>query len=196
MELDRAHSIKQTAEDTLFSIILTSIAGIFINIGLGLMTIFSNNTNNFLGGVLFILCAVLGFIILPQTIVNHIYPSTISFPKISWLRFLFLYLLIFPFLIYLGGLEKTLFFLLIAICEEYLFRHIILKVLSKKNSIFISAIIGSLIFSIILHSNYSIIDNLLVRMPFSLIFYYASIKYKLQDAIMLHWLYNIIANII
>lgn len=196
MELNRSHNIKQKSEDVLCSIIFTVVAGIFINLGLSMMTIFSESSYNFIGVLLFILCAVLGFIIIPEKIAKYIYKEIDFSINLNGKRTIVILLLFLPTTIYLGGVEKSLFFLLIAICEEYLFRHILLNILSKRNSVLVASILGSLIFATVLHSNYNILDNLLIRMPFSLIFYYAAIKYKLQDAIMLHWMYNIITTIL
>lgn len=197
MKVNRAYNIKLKGENIVYSVVMTIIAGIFINIGLGLMVLYADQSYGYIGILLFILCAVFGFILLPQFITNRIYGKyflSLNREMINIKRAIILGIIILSAGLYIGGLKKTIFFLLIAVCEEYLFRHIIFKVLSNENSVFWAVILGSVIFATILHSNYNIIDNLLVRMPFSLLFYFVAIKYKLQDAIAFHWIYNILVT--
>lgn len=197
--MDRAYNIKAKIEPIIYSIVLAILAGIFVNIGLMMLTVNTTTTYNMIGFITFIICAVSGFIIIPTLITNRIYGKNIlkrSQGIIDLRRSIVLFILICPLGYYLGGLEKTIFFLLIAICEEFLFRHIIFNVLKNDNTVFMATFIGSIIFATILHANYNLIDNLLIRAPFSMIFYYLTQRYKLQDAIGFHWIYNIIVTTI
>lgn len=195
MEIINKYKMKM--ESIIYAVVMTIIAGVFTNMGLALMLPYVESSYRYIGFLLFALCLISGFIIIPKLITDKIFsPNLLKFNlnMINKNRTVILFIFITLIGTYVGGIDKTIFFLLIALCEEYLFRHTIFKVLSEDNSIFWSAIIGSLIFAVILHSNYGIIDNLLVRMPFSLIFYYVAIKYKLQDAVAFHWIYNILVT--
>lgn len=55
-----------------------------------------------------------------------------------------------------------------------------------------SILIGSLLFALIMHLNGNLFINLLTKFPFSIILYYLTNKYRLQDAVIVHWLHNVL----
>lgn len=82
--------------------------------------------------------------------------------------------------------------LVIATSEEFLFRYVIFRILQKDMSLLQTIVVNSLIFALVLHLNYSLVDNLLLRFPFSVALSYISYKFGLQYSIASHWLYNLV----
>ncbi|WP_240622778.1 CPBP family intramembrane glutamic endopeptidase [Staphylococcus delphini] len=89
-------------------------------------------------------------------------------------------------------MEEIIHPFVVATCEEYLFRGLFFSLLLTKFSKFKSIIIGSLIFSLLLHLNGNFIENLLIKLPTSVILYIIREKIGLQESIVVHWLYNLI----
>lgn len=81
--------------------------------------------------------------------------------------------------------------LVVAICEEFLFRVFILKILQESFSKRQSIIIGSILFGLLLHINGDFIANLLLKVPSGFLLYYLSDRFGLHSAIAYHWLHNI-----
>ncbi|MEX2947625.1 CPBP family intramembrane glutamic endopeptidase [Staphylococcus warneri] len=86
----------------------------------------------------------------------------------------------------------TFYFLCVAIGEEYLFRHIIYKILSKEFNILLISIIGSILFAFLLHLNEPFLINLVNRFPSSIILYLIRYKINLNFSIITHWIYNLL----
>lgn len=86
--------------------------------------------------------------------------------------------------------------MVISMCEEFLFRFVIYKVLRNNYSRLWSIIIASLLFGILLHLNYPMIDNLLIRTPLGILFSILATKFGLEYAIGGHWIYNLYQSII
>ncbi|WP_238393497.1 CPBP family glutamic-type intramembrane protease [Staphylococcus saccharolyticus] len=80
----------------------------------------------------------------------------------------------------------------IALAEEFLFRKVIFNILLKNFSLIIPIFIGSLLFELILYLNESLISNLLIRFPSSIILYVIRYKFKISFSIIIHWIYNIL----
>lgn len=81
--------------------------------------------------------------------------------------------------------------LIVAVCEEFLFRFFILTILLEAFSRRQAIIIGAFLFGILLHINGSILENLLIKVPSGFLLYYLSERFGLQAAIAYHWLHNI-----
>ncbi|PWZ34846.1 CPBP family intramembrane metalloprotease, partial [Staphylococcus pseudintermedius] len=92
-------------------------------------------------------------------------------------------------LFYSVKMEEIIHPFVVATCEEYLFRGLFFSLLLTKFSKFKSIIIGSLIFSLLLHLNGNFIENLLIKFPTSVILYIIREKIGLQESIVVHWLY-------
>ncbi|WP_338112906.1 CPBP family intramembrane glutamic endopeptidase [Staphylococcus felis] len=80
---------------------------------------------------------------------------------------------------------------IVATCEEFLFRGIFFSLLLCKFSKFKAILIGSLIFSLLLHLNGNFIENFIIKFPASIILYLIRDKLGLQESIVVHWLYNL-----
>lgn len=81
--------------------------------------------------------------------------------------------------------------LIIATSEEFLFRYLVYNILRHSMTKWQSIVINSLLFALVLHLNYDVVDNLLLRFPLALLFSYLSQRFGLQYAIASHWLYNL-----
>ena len=86
--------------------------------------------------------------------------------------------------------------MIIAMCEEFLFRFVIYRVLRKNYSYLLAILIGSLLFGVLLHLNYPLVDNLLVRFPLGLLFSLLATKLGLEYAVGGHWIFNLYQSII
>ncbi|PTK99733.1 hypothetical protein BUZ18_12295 [Staphylococcus haemolyticus] len=102
-----------------------------------------------------------------------------------------IFILVFYFFDYF---KLTLFYLTIAMGEEYLFREVVYKILLNNFSFINSIIIGSLLFSLLLHLNESIITNLLIRFPSSILLYLLRYAFGLRVSVSVHWIYNILVS--
>lgn len=100
------------------------------------------------------------------------------------------------FLINQWFIGSTEFFhqLIIAFCEEYLFRLVIYQVLRQRYGYWSSIMISSILFGVVLHLNYPLLDNLLLRVPAGLFFSLLATKLGLPYAVAGHWLYNLIVS--
>ncbi|WP_325167724.1 CPBP family glutamic-type intramembrane protease [Staphylococcus haemolyticus] len=106
-----------------------------------------------------------------------------------------IYTIIFILVFYFfDDFKLTLFYLTIAMGEEYLFREVVYKILLNNFSFINSIIIGSLLFSLLLHLNESIITNLLIRFPSSILLYLLRYAFGLRVSISVHWIYNILVS--
>ncbi|WP_343283868.1 MULTISPECIES: CPBP family glutamic-type intramembrane protease [Staphylococcus] len=106
-----------------------------------------------------------------------------------------IYTIIFILVFYFfDDFKLTLFYLTIAMGEEYLFREVVYKILLNNFSFINSIIIGSLLFSLLLHLNESIITNLLIRFPSSILLYLLRYAFGLRASISVHWIYNILVS--
>nr|WP_274380069.1 CPBP family intramembrane glutamic endopeptidase [Staphylococcus saccharolyticus] len=95
-------------------------------------------------------------------------------------------------LVYVDDYQLFSFNFFIALMEEFLFRKVIFNILLKSFSLIIPIFIGSLLFALILHLNESLVSNLLVRFPSSIILYVIRYKFKISFSIIIHWIYNIL----
>ncbi|MBC8704357.1 CPBP family intramembrane metalloprotease [Staphylococcus pseudintermedius] len=94
--------------------------------------------------------------------------------------------------LYLVKLDATVEYAVVALGEEFLFRDLIFILLMRSFNNKESILIGSLLFALIMHLNGNLFINLLTKFPFSIILYYLTNKYRLQDAVIVHWLHNVL----
>lgn len=137
----------------------------------------------------------LGFVILPHLIAER-YRLYVDGERVqlSWVVYLVFAVMI--FLINQWFIRSTEFFhqLIIAFCEEYLFRLVIYQVLRQRYGYWSSIMISSILFGVVLHLNYPLLDNLLLRVPAGLFFSLLATKLGLPYAVAGHWLYNLIVS--
>ena len=68
-------------------------------------------------------------------------------------------------IVYVDDYKLIIFYFLIALGEEFLFREVVFNILLNNFSLLTSISIGSLLFALILHLNESLESNLLIRFP-------------------------------
>ncbi len=178
----------------LISLAFVMIAGFFVNVANALTVVIPFYNKTLLNLILLSVLASIGFIVIPYVFVTKVLGRDI-FDK---LRFDYHRSLIVLLLLVAGGYiwggYDSIHTIVIAICEEFLFRYILLNILNEKFTIFWAIIIGSLMFSIVLHLNGSFFLNVLTKFPASIILYVVYLRKGLQDSIAIHWFYNMIIN--
>lgn len=137
----------------------------------------------------------LGFVGLPHLIAKHQHwyaeGCQVMF---SWRIYLVLALVIFGLNTLFIGSSEYFHQLIISFCEEFLFRSVIYRVLRRGYGDWPSMFLASLLFGVVLHLNYPMLDNLLLRTPAGLIFAVLATRFGLHYAIAGHWLYNLIVS--
>lgn len=148
---------------------------------------------------------VVSFIILPNLLLKFLniednldvlrYLKTSS---VIFISFVAVYLLIFR-----SKLDMTfvwfwiVHYLIVATGEEYIYRHLLIGLLSKKMSIIISCILSSIVFAFILHNNEDFVTNLVIRLPLALMLSGIYVKTKsLSLPIVIHAIYNLLVMIV
>jgi predicted metal-dependent membrane protease len=139
----------------------------------------------------------IGFMLIPHTLsLKYGLYSKETDVVFHWQSYLYLALLIFLVNHYFLKSDEYFHQMVISMCEEFLFRFVIYKVLRNNYSRLWSIIIASLLFGILLHLNYPMIDNLLIRTPLGILFSILATKFGLEYAIGGHWIYNLYQSII
>lgn len=186
---------KDKIENIIFSLTLVIIAGVFLTLAaLFLLVPLHTPLAPTLKASGFIILFCTGFVLIPQALSSKKNRSPF-FEDIHSLfnlkRVAILFILGLALGLIFSSPELVFFNFIIATTEEILFRHIIHTNLRKTHTQFQAALIGSLLFALVLHLNVSFINNLLFKVPVSLIFYWLAHRYKLQDSIFVHWMYNV-----
>lgn len=133
------------------------------------------------------------FIILPNYIAQKYNLYTSCEIKFSWYKFIFLTALLFLINLFFIKGEEFWYQMVIASCEEFLFRYCLYRILRNNFSKPQTLLICSLLFGILLHLNYDIIDNLLIRSPIGFILGLVTMRFGLHYSIAAHWLINLLA---
>ncbi|HEO6712702.1 TPA: CPBP family intramembrane metalloprotease [Streptococcus agalactiae] len=186
--------MKQIKHQSLLMVIgLIMIAVIFYSLGLSLVFLGSENNlqENFQRSLMIFM--PIGFIILPSLIIKNqlTKESEISF---NWKQYLMFSIAIYIFNSLFIKSDEYFQQLVVSASEEVLFRYILYRLLREDYSKLIVVLITSLLFGFILHMNYPVIDNLLIRTPLGLLFSILAMKFGLQYSIATHWLYNLVVS--
>ena len=179
----------------LLSIGLTMIACLVYAIGTTFLFLGPPTTiqDNFL--ISLCVCMPLGFILLPWGLIRHqVRWNWGREIKLDWRYYLLFSALIFLCNHFFIKSEEYIHQFIVSLCEEFLFRYIIYTILRREYSVTESMLISSVIFGVILHMNYPIVDNLLIRTPLGLVLSLVARKYGLHSAIAGHWIYNLLAS--
>lgn len=176
-------------ETIIISISMVILAGLFVNIG-NVFALFWSIDNQMLINCILFFSSTIGFIVIPLLFL-HLLGFKFIKPKfdITFAIILLIVILFISIFIFKSG--ETIHALIIATCEEFLFRGIILSILLscfKKREAFI---LGSLIFAILLHLNGDFLLNFVTKFPASIILYLLADYFGLQSSIAFHWFYNI-----
>ena len=182
---------KNQINSILISISLVALSGLLVNIANMVTILVPTEEKMIVNLVLYIVACMFGLAILPYLFVCRvIYNGKMPKCNVSIKRTIVISLVI--LIIFIVSMEKysLIHNLVIATTEEVLFRYIIISILLKCFDKKRAFIIGSLIFSLILHMNGNFIINFVTKLPASLLLYYLADKYGIQDSIFLHWGYN------
>ncbi|QGU80184.1 hypothetical protein BSR19_03145 [Streptococcus salivarius] len=177
------------AETIIVSISMVVLAGVFVNIG-NVFAILFRIDNQVSINLVLIFSSLIGFVAIPLLFLYYLEFKLIK-PKFYIISAIVLSVLILFISIFIFQSEEIVHALIIATCEEFLFRVIILSVLLscfKKRSAFV---LGSLIFAILLHLNGDFLLNFVMKFPASVILYILADRFGLQSSIAFHWFYNI-----
>ncbi|SCT43468.1 type II CAAX endopeptidase family protein [Staphylococcus caeli] len=136
---------------------------------------------------------IVGFILTPTILLHRLIGFNYSaIYMFSIKRFLIYIVIIFTILLFFSiKIEDIIHPFVVATCEEFLFRGLFFSLLLSKFSKFKAILIGSLIFSLLLHLNGNFVGNFLIKFPTSIILYLIRDKVGLQESIVVHWLYNL-----
>lgn len=179
------------------SISLIIIASIIYSLGLTALFFSPSNELQLFYQISLMIFMPLGFIAIPYWISKKNYlfdPDAVV--QFNWKSFV-----IIAFTIYMMNslfLHSEEYFpqMIIAICEEFLFRYLIYRILRSHFTPLWAIVIGSLLFGLLLHMNYPLLDNLIIRVPIGLLFSGLTLRFGLQYAIAGHWIFNLIQSIL
>ena len=188
--------VKKIARNSLIiSLGLIVLASLFYALGTSMLfvTSFGSIENMYL--VSLVLFMTTGFIFLPFLIshqqLKEEKEEEITF---SWKQYIVISIIIFLVNSLFIRSDEYFHQMIISMCEEFLFRYIIYRLLRRDYSYTTTILLSSLLFGFILHMDYPILDNLLIRTPLGIVFSVLSTKFGLQYAIGGHWLYNLIVS--
>ena len=189
--------MKSNIQSMIIPIGLIAIASLIYTVGTAIM--FTSSSLNLQLSYLIAIAVLMpiGFIVIPHFISQKgdLYSKEYTIP-FNWKSYFVVAGLIFVINHYFLGSEEYLHQMIISSCEEFLFRFTIYKILRKNYSYIVSILIASLLFGIVLHLNYPILDNLLLRAPMGILFSVLATKFGLEYAIGGHWIYNLWQSII
>lgn len=139
----------------------------------------------------------LGFIALPYLIARQgRFLSRVSEIRFQLPVFLGLTVLLYLVNSFFIGSQEFFQQLIIATCEEFLFRYLIYGVIRQGYSKWWSIVLTSLLFGLLLHLNYPLLDNLLIRTPMGILFSILALRWGLSYAIIGHCFYNLMVTIL
>ncbi|REH77467.1 CPBP family intramembrane metalloprotease [Staphylococcus felis] len=172
---------------------LTILATFILNMGSLIIILLPDVSINNLQIIGLGISMIVGFILTPTILLHRLIGFNYSvIYMFSMKRFLIYIVIIFTILLFFSiKTEDIIHPFIVATCEEFLFRGIFFSLLLSKFSKFKAILIGSLIFSLLLHLNGNFIENFIIKFPASIILYLIRDKLGLQESIVVHWLYNL-----
>lgn len=180
-------------ESIFLCLALTILAVFILNVGslfMILLPIANSNKLQLIGAGV---SMILGFILIPILVLKSLIGFNYSILNIFNLKRFLIYTIIIFIVLSLCSIniEEIIHPFIVATCEEFLFRGLMFSLLLNKFTKFKSIVIGSLIFSLLLHLNGNFVGNFLTKFPSSIILYLVRDKFGLPEAIITHWLYNL-----
>ncbi|WP_438477268.1 lysostaphin resistance A-like protein [Streptococcus pluranimalium] len=189
--------MKNNIQSLFITLGLILLASLIYTLGTS-MIIVSSHTNLQLSYLAALISFMpLGFMILPYYISskNNLYSNN-NDVCFNWKSYIVIAGSIFFINHYFLGSDEYFHQMIISMCEEFLFRFIIYKILKSNYSYATSILITALLFGVVLHLNYPILDNLFIRTPLGILFSILATKFGLEYAIGSHWIYNLYQSII
>ena len=179
------------------SLALIAIAGISYVMS-GFLTIISSNENNLtlMSTIWLSLSMIIFFIFLPLSLSKRIYGIDINDFNINYRNYLIYTIVGFVLFKLVFKVDGVNIFrnMIVASSEEFLFRFVIDEILKKGFDKKQAIIIGSLLFSLILHLNVNIFINIVSKFPMSIILYLLYDKFGYENAFALHWINNTLVD--
>ncbi|MBP2070106.1 MULTISPECIES: CPBP family intramembrane glutamic endopeptidase [Anaerococcus] len=179
------------------SLALIAIAGISYVMS-GFLTIISSNENNLtlMSTIWLSLSMIIFFIFLPLSLSKRIYGIDINDFNINYRNYLIYTIVGFVLFKLVFKVDGVNIFrnMIVASSEEFLFRFVIYEILKKGFDKKQAIIIGSLLFSLILHLNVNIFINIVSKFPMSIILYLLYDKFGYENAFALHWINNTLVD--
>ena len=141
------------------------------------------------------LSMTLGFIVIPTWIVKKINLDIknipVEFNKKSAMILLFSVFLLNLLILRSHELYTA---LIVATCEEYLFRYLLYGILVRTFNKNQAIIITAVLFGVLLHLNGNLLVNIFTKIPAGIILSQLAVRFGLQYSISFHWLYNMIVG--
>ncbi|RGB74896.1 CPBP family intramembrane glutamic endopeptidase [Anaerococcus nagyae] len=179
------------------SLALIAIAGISYVMS-GFLTIISSNENNLtlMSTIWLSLSMIIFFIFLPLSLSKRIYGIDINDFNINYRNYLIYTIVGFVLFKLVFKVDGVNIFrnMIVASSEEFLFRFVIYEILKKGFDKKQAIIIGSLLFSLILHLNVNIFINIVSKFPMSIILYLLYDKFGYENAFAFHWINNTLVD--
>ncbi|OHO70044.1 CAAX protease [Staphylococcus sp. HMSC036D05] len=172
------------------SISIIIITVIVLNISIGIIAYLK--LSEYFEFLLMILTLIISFILIPTYLSSIFNYKTNPFKLLTTQNLLSYFIVLLILIVYVDDFKLITFYFFIALGEEYLFREVLFNILLNNFSLLISISIGSLLFALILHLNESLVSNLLIRFPSSIILYVIRYKFKISFSIIAHWIYNVL----
>lgn len=177
------------------SIGLIAIASLFYALGTAFILVYSLENLQQVYLASFVLFMPIGFIVIPFLLArNYINESPYKEVVFDWKQYTLIAATIFSINYFFIRSDEYFLQMIISISEEVLFRYIIYTIIRKNHSYRSTVLITSILFAFLLHMNYPLLDNLFIRMPFSIVFTMIATKLGLQYSIGGHWLYNLVVS--
>ena len=171
------------------------LAGLIANIGNVALIMLENLQND--SGHLFVKLVGMstGFILIPTFISKKIgiefEEELVPFSKNQSILILVIILLMNSIFIKSDEIFTA---LIVAICEEYLFRYVAFHILFKEYHTFFTIIVTSLLFGLLLHINGDFWLNAMIKVPAGYLLSRVGLKFGLQYSIAIHWLHNVVVG--
>lgn len=180
-------------EKVFLSIALIIIAGVVINIGYAIGIALPIKNKLLVESIVPFFSAPIGFIIIPL-LLNKCFNYFDKKVKFNFLQAIILAVFVLILSIFVLHSNEIAHDFIIAVCEEFLFRHIIFNILNTEYQKKYTYLIGSLLFGTLLHLNGDFLINFATKFPAGLLLYFLADHFGLQSSIAFHWLYNMLVG--
>ncbi len=191
--------MQQQIKNLLLPLGLIAIASVSYVFGSSFVFFGSKDSLNLLYFIGIAISMPIGFILIPHYLAQKrslYFKGDKGDVTFSFKSYLVVAVVIFLINHFLLGSEEYFQQMIISLCEEFLFRFVIYKILRKSFSYWSAILISSLLFGLVLHLNYPFLDNLIIRAPLGFLFSILATKFGLQYAIGGHWIYNLLQSIL
>lgn len=174
-------------------IALIMLAGLVTNLG-NVFLIVVESLQNETGHIFVKLIAMgMGFILIPRIILKRldiqIKDKSVQIGVVPSVLLLVIILLVNFLWIKSSDIFTA---LIVAICEEYLFRYLAHHILIKTFSHVATVFITSFLFGVLLHINGDFWLNVFIKIPAGYVLSYLGVRFGLQYSVAFHWLHNVL----